>query len=86
MITTSRYASNLTRKFAKIVSNLFSSRYFSRGKKTIDELAVFSRKIGDERIVVIKEKDGKPTLFDIIEVRENSIWSWLESVGISYEE
>ncbi len=86
MITTSRYASLFTKNFAKSFSKLLNSNYFSRGKKTIFDLVEFSRKLGDQNVFVIKEKSGKPSSIDVVEVEENLEWHWLDSIGISYEE
>lgn len=78
MITTSRYASLLSRNFAKHIAFLLDKRYIARGKKTIDTLVSLSRKIGEDRIIVVKETEGVPTYFEFITLDETRKWSWLQ--------
>lgn len=85
MITTCRYASLETRKFAKYISKVFHFFYIARGRKTIDSIIELSRKKGVERILVLKEKNKKPISMDIIEIKENLEWNWFSSIEVNYE-
>ncbi len=85
MITTSRYASKKTRELAKWLSKTFNQGYFARGKKTISKFVELSRKNGDERVLIVKEKDNNPVLIDIIEVYEDFSWEWLSSIEVADE-
>ena len=82
MFTTSRYASRKTRELAKWFSGTLMHKYFARGKKKVSQFVELSRKIGDERIFIIKEKNGDPVLIDVIEVYEDFKWKWTGSIGI----
>lgn len=85
MITTSRYASKKTRELAKWLSRTFNQGYFARGKKAISKFVELSRKAGDDRVFIVKEKDSDPVLIDIIEVHEDFSWEWLSSIGVADE-
>lgn len=85
MITTSRYASILTRKLAVALSRVLDRRYLSRGKKTIHDLVLLSRKKGWQHILVIKERGKKPVAIDIINITWDLKWEWAGSIGIIYE-
>ena len=85
MFTTCRYASKKTRELAKWFSSAFDQNYYARGKKTVSKFVELSRKIGDERVFIVKEKDGNPILLDVIEVYEDLKWKWTGSIGIGYE-
>lgn len=76
MYTTSRYASGETRVFARKLAARQKERYVARGKRTIAGLAAMARKGGDERIVIIEERGGKPALLSTIKVDELGRWSW----------
>lgn len=73
MITTSRYASEKTRKLAGKLADRLGTFYTSRGKKTIDSLAAYARKRGEAEIAVIEEKKG---MVSVIEVSETGKWKW----------
>ncbi len=73
MITTSRYASSSLRTYARALSSILHTRYIARGKKTIDELVWFSRKIGDGRIIILKD----PQTLEFISLDEIMKWKWL---------
>ncbi|MBN1170035.1 hypothetical protein JXA56_03345 [Candidatus Micrarchaeota archaeon] len=71
MYTTSRYASEKTRRKAKTLGE-----FFSRGKKTISQLADMARKKGHHMIGIVREKNGAPCTISVISVNELGEWSW----------
>jgi rRNA maturation protein Rpf1 len=76
MITTSRYSSRKTREFAKKLAAEGAESYVARGKKTIDQIAAFARKKGEESIRVIEEKEDLPHKIVLISVSETGLWKW----------
>ena len=78
MFTTSRYASIETRKLAKKQSAVDGERYKSRGKKTVQELVLLARRLGEERICIIGEKGKKPASISSLEVLAHGGWKWKE--------
>ena len=85
MITTARYASKQSRILAKKLT-LLCGMYLSRGKKTIADLVFFSRKNGDTRIYIIKEKEGVPAQLESILITEVMEWNWEPTqMGIAYD-
>lgn len=76
MITTSRYASEATRKAARELAEREGEAYSARGKKTIGHLAAEARRIGEARIRVIEERAGLPALIATAEVDERGGWRW----------
>ena len=77
MWTTSRYASKGAREVAIQLSRRFSSPYVSRGKKNIHIIVELARKIGEERVFIVNEKNDKRSI-DFIAVNELGEWSWLK--------
>lgn len=78
MITTSRYASENTRKLALRMARRLGQEYMARGKKTVDALASQARKAGDSKISIIEERGGKPERMAVIIVDELGRWRWAE--------
>ncbi|MFN7991153.1 MAG: hypothetical protein U0R44_03260 [Candidatus Micrarchaeia archaeon] len=78
MFTTSRYASQETRKLAMEMAKGCSERYIARGKKTVEDLAGFARRNGESAINIIEEKQGKPASIAVISVDELGRWRWGE--------
>jgi rRNA maturation protein Rpf1 len=76
MFTTSRYASGKTRELARRLAEESGEPFVSRGKRTIAGLAELARKSGEERICVIEEQDGRPSVLVTIEVDERGGWRW----------
>lgn len=76
MITTSRYASEETRKLARKIAGRLRTFYASRGKKTIDSIVEYARRKGEAEILVVEEEDGKPVRVSAIEVDELGKWKW----------
>lgn len=77
MITTSRYASEETRRLAKKIASGLRTFYTSRGKKTIDSIVMDARKKGESEILVVQEEDGKPSYISVIKVFETGDWKWV---------
>lgn len=77
MITTSRYASEKTRIFAKKLAEKRKTRYYGRRKKTIDYIVEIARKKGDNKIIIIIEKKDKPKFIRTIRIKCNGTWAWL---------
>jgi rRNA maturation protein Rpf1 len=78
MITTSRYASEKTRRLALGMARRLGQAYVARGKKTVDALADLARKAGDAGISIIEERGGAPERIAIIIVDELGRWRWAE--------
>ena len=78
MITTSRYASLKTRTLAKSMADENGEIYVARGKKTIDALAAYARRVGEGRITLIEEKGGIAHTLALIDVDARGGWSWTE--------
>jgi rRNA maturation protein Rpf1 len=76
MLTTSRYASEETRKLARRLAEEKDELFVSRGKRTVDEIVGIARKQGEEFISIIEEIDGKPARISRISVSETGGWSW----------
>ena len=74
--TTSRYASIETRKKAQALAGKAGSKYFARGKKTIDDIAGFARRAGFSRIMLLEESDGHPSLIRSIDISPDGGWKW----------
>ena len=77
MYTTSRYASERTRRLARRMAAMAGEPYVSRGKHTMAELAETARRKGEGLISVIQEKDGEPSAIAQAEVSETGKWRWL---------
>jgi rRNA maturation protein Rpf1 len=82
MITTSRYASEETRKLARRIADRLGTFYTSRGKKTIDSIVSDARKKGEHEILVVEEEDGKPVNIAVIEVSELGEWKWTKRMKV----
>jgi len=82
MYTTSRYASGETRGFARRLATRNRETYVARGKKTIAELAAMARECGQESVIVVEERGGKPTILSKISVDELGRWKWAEESGV----
>lgn len=82
MITTSRYASEETRKLARGIADKLGTFYASRGKKTIDSIVSDARKKGEHEILVVEEKNGKPVHISVIEVSELGEWKWTKKTKV----
>lgn len=82
MITTSRYASEKTRKLARSIADKLSTFYTSRGKKTIDSIVGYARKKGESEIYVVQEEDGIPVYISVIEVSELGEWKWTKKMKV----
>ena len=76
MITTSRYASQETRSLAQRMAKEKGQRYMARGKRTVDSLVSYARRMGEEHIEIVEEKDGVPARISQIKVDERGQWEW----------
>lgn len=76
MFTTSRYASKETRTLGRKMAGEKGERFLARGKKTVAQLVSAARRLGEKRIFVVEEKDGKPAGVAAIEVSETGGWKW----------
>jgi rRNA maturation protein Rpf1 len=82
MLTTSRYASEETRRAARSLASSSGSRFVARGKKTIAELAELARKGGDATIGIVEERGGKPAFISSMEVLARGGWRWAGRKGV----
>lgn len=74
-ITTSRKASQVTRRLARSLSHFFpESRYENRGKRDIGSVLARARQLGFTRVVFVYESHGNPSEIDFIDVCNDS-WS-----------
>ncbi len=76
LLTTSRYASEETRKAARSLAASSGARFVARGKKTIAALAEFARRAGDASVGIVEERGGKPAFISSVEVLERGGWRW----------
>ena len=60
------------------MANDKKEKYIARGKKTVNQLAEFARKNGEEKISIIEEKEKKPHHLAIIRITELGSWTWEE--------
>jgi len=75
-----------TRKLCKVLAQNSGSAFVARGKKTVAQLVAFARRKGEQRIMVVEEKSGKPCRIAVIEVLETGAWKWGNEEGLnSYE-
>jgi len=76
IFTTSRYASDAIRKEAQMMAGKAKNGVLvARGKKTIADLIVFARKMGESRIMILKE--GKNSGCSEIEISASGRWRWI---------
>ena len=78
IVTTSRYASDFTRDYAKKIEG----RYTARGKKTVDELVETAWKQGHEKILIVEEKESKPGFLSEVLIDHWGNWKWGEKSAI----
>lgn len=76
MFTTSRYASESTRKLAQQMAKKDNEIFISRGKHTIAQLAEIARRKGEEHISIIEEQGKKPAVLVTITIMETGEWKW----------
>ncbi|MEM5814797.1 MAG: hypothetical protein QXD77_03190 [Candidatus Aenigmatarchaeota archaeon] len=76
MFTTSRYASKETRAVARRIAEDKGERFFARGKKTIAQLVLVTRRLGEKNIFIVEECKKKPGAVALIEVSETGGWKW----------
>jgi hypothetical protein len=60
--STGRKPSQMTRKFARIMSLILDAQYENRGKRSVDEICGRAEKFGCTKIAFIYEKKGNPSL------------------------
>lgn len=77
LLTTSRYASEETRRAARKLAASPGSRFVARGKKTVAELAALARKEGFERVDIMEERRGKPASVSSMEILPSGKWRWV---------
>lgn len=82
MWTTSRYASEETRKFARRLASSSGSVFCARGKKTVAQLAGLARRSGEEMIFILEERAGKPFRAASARVLETGGWEWAQIIGL----
>ncbi len=76
MITTSRYASEETRKLAARLAKERDELLVSRGKRTVAALVEMARRRGEHSISIIEELEGRPYKIALIKVSETGEWEW----------
>lgn len=76
MFTTSRYATVATRRLAKSMAADAGQVYIARGKKTIDELALEARRLGDGTLAVVEEHKGAASVIARISIGPDGSWAW----------
>jgi rRNA maturation protein Rpf1 len=80
--TTCRYASAQTREAAKRLARLSGSRYVSRGKKTLLELADLARRSGYDTICLVFQQKEKPFWVFPLEVKPFGDLKWGQKIQI----
>jgi rRNA maturation protein Rpf1 len=76
LLTTSRYASQATRKAARALAASSGARFLARGKKTVASLASFARRNGHALVGIVEERGGKPAFISTMEVLAGGGWRW----------
>ncbi len=76
MFTTSRYASEKSRKLALELAKEKKELFICRGKHTIAALVEIARKKGEKRISIVEEEKGMPKKIAHITVFELGDWKW----------
>ncbi len=72
IVTTSRYASRVTRDFAKKLKG----EYLARGKRTVHQLVDTAWKKGHNRILVVEEQRKKPRFVIEVLINHWGKWKW----------
>ena len=75
MYTTSRYASEETRRLAREMASRAGEPYIARGKHTIDQLAALARRKGERLIHILREGGAR---IAAVEVSETGAWKWIK--------
>ncbi len=74
LITTSRRPSPRTRSLVKDLAALFPGSYrLTRGHMTLEELALEARSIGADRVLIVGERRGNPSILRFYEPRGRSL-------------
>jgi rRNA maturation protein Rpf1 len=76
MITTSRYASEDTRRMARKMAAGSGEPFVARGKRTVEQLVSLARRKGEDRITLIEEHEGRPAVTSVIAIDEMGRWRW----------
>ncbi|MBU0527033.1 MAG: hypothetical protein ABH983_06245 [Candidatus Micrarchaeota archaeon] len=76
MFTTSRYASEKSRKLAHRLAKEKKELFICRGKHTIAALVEIARKKGEKKISIVEEEKGTPKKIAVISVSELGNWEW----------
>ena len=77
LVTTSRKPCARTRTLAKDLHHiLLHSKYFNRGKSSLDHVAELARANGFDHALIISERNGNPSQLRFIEVFEDD-WQWV---------
>ncbi|MEM4360182.1 MAG: hypothetical protein QXT45_06600 [Candidatus Bilamarchaeaceae archaeon] len=82
IVTTSRYASRETREFARQFAEKNKGRYVSRCKKTVHDLIDFLWRKGESRLLIVEEREKKPSFINEIEIDHWKRWKWGKRYGI----
>ncbi len=73
-LSTCRKPTQLTRKFARLLSLILSAEYENRGKRSVDDICARAEKAGCTKIAFIYEKKGNPSRIQFYDDKKG----WLE--------
>jgi U3 small nucleolar ribonucleoprotein protein IMP4 len=65
LITTSRKPSQRTRTFCRSLERVLKVRCVNRGKMNIREVFLKAKEMGYQRVAIISEKNGNPSVIDV---------------------
>lgn len=82
MYTTSRYANEATRQLARRLAAKSGQRYLSRGKRTIDDIAILARRLGEAFVYVVRQEKGKPFSVSVMEILGDGGFEWKKKTSL----
>lgn len=82
IFTTSRYASQVARDSARSMAQKAKGRYVARGKKTINALIEYARRLGESEIIFIGfpktgNKKVKTEKLAMVRIDSTRSWHWV---------
>ena len=80
-VTTSKNASNATKKFAIGLSNILPlAYYYGRGKRNLTDIIKHVQDNLDDKLIIVTEINGEPNLIKVINIDlSNNSWGWFSS-------
>ena len=83
LITTSRKPSQRTRTFARSLERVLNAKYVNRGKMNLRDVLIKSNQLNFNRIIIISEMKGNPSMMEILSSSGDSLISLNVTVSIT---